>query len=302
MNKVVLIITSSIDETVDYIIEKYKKVSFFRLNVDFIGKYRFKINEYGWQITEDNRTITNKSVYSIYYRKPLLPKINEYSQEYAFVAQKDIVAFINGLADSFGGRVLSRPYLLRKAENKVFQLIVAQEFNFKLPGSIITNNISDLENFFNAKSIIKPISIGKVTFANKCNLHTTAILKKYDSDICVTPVYVQKYINKKYEVRITIIDNSCFAVAIKSVNKVDWRISVLENEYWQIECPESIELQCHNILKKNNLIFGAFDFIVDPDDNWLFLEFNPNGQWLWLEKILGVNISGNIVKYLSGTR
>ena len=94
--------------------------------MDFIGKYRFKINEYGWQITEDNRTITNKSVYSIYYRKPLLPKINEYSQEYAFVAQKDIVVFINGLADSFGGRVLSRPYLLRKAENKVFQLIVAQ--------------------------------------------------------------------------------------------------------------------------------------------------------------------------------
>ena len=302
MNKVVLIITSSIDETVDYIIEKYKNVSFFRLNVDFIGKYRFKINEYGWQITEDNRTITNKSVYSIYYRKPLLPNINEYSQEYAFVAQKDIVAFINGLADSFGGRVLSRPYLLRKAENKVFQLIVAQEFNFKLPGSIITNNISDLEIFFNAKSIIKPISIGKVKFASKCNLHTTAILKKYDCDICVTPVYVQKYINKKYEVRITIIDNSCFAVAIKSVNKVDWRISVLENEYWQIECPESIELQCHNILKKNNLIFGAFDFIVDPNDNWFFLEFNPNGQWLWLEKILGVNISGNIIKYLSGIR
>lgn len=172
------------------------------------------------------------------------------SKEYAFVAQKDIVAFINGLADTFGGRVLLRPYLIRKAENKVFQLIVAQEFNFKLSGSIITNNISDLENFFNAKSIIKPISIGKVTFANKCNLHTTAILKKYDSDICVTPVYVQKYINKKYEVRITIIDNYCFAVAIKSVNKVDWRISVLENEYWQIECPESIELQCHNILKK----------------------------------------------------
>ena len=60
--------------------------------------------------------------------------------------------------------------------------------------------------------------------------------------------------------------------------------------------------QCHNILKKNNLIFGAFDFIFDPDDNWFFLEFNPNGQWLWLEKILGVNISGNIIKYLSGIR
>ena len=47
-----------------------------------------------------------------------------------------------------------------------------------------------------------------------------------------------------------------------------------------------------------SLNFGAFDFIVTPDDEWIFLEINPNGQWLWLEQKLGINISKKIVEYL----
>ena len=32
----------------------------------------------------------------------------------------------------------------------------------------------------------------------------------------------------------------------------------------------------------------------------IFLEVNPNGQWQWLEKILNLNISGEIINYLIG--
>lgn len=47
------------------------------------------------------------------------------------------------------------------------------------------------------------------------------------------------------------------------------------------------------------LKFGAFDFIVDKDGSWIFLEINPNGQWLWLENKLDLNISSSILKVLS---
>lgn len=47
-----------------------------------------------------------------------------------------------------------------------------------------------------------------------------------------------------------------------------------------------------------NLMFGAFDFIVTPRNEWVFLEVNPNGQWLWLERSLNLNISQKIVEYL----
>mgnify|MGYP000623536185 CR=1 FL=1 len=46
------------------------------------------------------------------------------------------------------------------------------------------------------------------------------------------------------------------------------------------------------------LEFGALDFVVDGDGNYLFLEVNPNGQWLWLEDFLGFPISERIAEWL----
>ena len=56
---------------------------------------------------------------------------------------------------------------------------------------------------------------------------------------------------------------------------------------------------CINMLNEFRLNFGAFDFIVDERGKWIFLEVNPNGQWLWLEKILDLSISYRIVDYLN---
>ena len=35
------------------------------------------------------------------------------------------------------------------------------------------------------------------------------------------------------------------------------------------------------------LVYGAFDFIRTPDDDLVFLEVNPTGEWAWLEDQLG---------------
>ena len=47
-------------------------------------------------------------------------------------------------------------------------------------------------------------------------------------------------------------------------------------------------------------IYGSviIDFIVDESGKWIFLEVNPNGQWLWLEQILQIDISKYIVNFL----
>ncbi len=47
-----------------------------------------------------------------------------------------------------------------------------------------------------------------------------------------------------------------------------------------------------------NIEFGAFDFIVTKSNVWVFLEINPNGQWLWLEQKLNLSISDEILKLL----
>jgi glutathione synthase/RimK-type ligase-like ATP-grasp enzyme len=47
------------------------------------------------------------------------------------------------------------------------------------------------------------------------------------------------------------------------------------------------------------LTFGALDLIRTPDGRYVFLEVNPNGQWLWLEDRLDFPISRRIADWLT---
>ena len=63
--------------------------------------------------------------------------------------------------------------------------------------------------------------------------------------------------------------------------------------------PESIAGKCTAFLRRMGLSFGCFDFIVTPSGEYVFLECNPNGQWLWVELETGLPISQAIAEFLS---
>jgi hypothetical protein len=52
------------------------------------------------------------------------------------------------------------------------------------------------------------------------------------------------------------------------------------------------------MIKKNGLHFGEFDIIKNQNGEYVFLELNPNGQWLWLELKSGYPLSQDIGHYL----
>jgi hypothetical protein len=39
------------------------------------------------------------------------------------------------------------------------------------------------------------------------------------------------------------------------------------------------------------------DLIISKDKNVYFLDLNPNGQWAWIDEILGLGIPKAIEKY-----
>lgn len=116
--------------------------------------------------------------------------------------------------------------------------------------------------------------------------------------ISLTPIYLQEYIPKQFEVRVTIVGRKMYPIRIDTENKVDWRADYQNHRYTQITCPDDIIVKCYKLMDDFNLVFGAFDFIVTPELKWIFLEINPNGQWLWLEQSLKLDISQKIVEYL----
>lgn len=296
----VLVITSTIDKTIDYIEEKYRDIiNICRLNVDEFYKYDIKIglSEY-WVIEHEKWKLSKCDTKSIYYRKPMLPKLDEFEPCYRNMICRDIIAVINGIVDDFDGKVLTKPYILRKTENKIYQLLYANKHNLLMPESFIGNSIEGANELLEYRSIIKPITTGKILDGQIKELYNTNYCNEIVEDISLMPIYLQRYIDKKYEVRVTFIDDNFFAVKILTEEKLDWRKDYGKISYSVIECPKDIVDKCKKILEDFELKFGAFDFIVNHNDEWVFLEVNPNGQWQWLEVATGIPISKYIIDYL----
>lgn len=302
----VLIITSSYDLTVDYFIEKFKgNAEFFRFNMDLFHDYLVEINDMqGWSINCEHWKLEQNHTDSIYYRKPSFPDMSEFEPKFHRMIQKDLITLTQGIVEMFDGRCLSKPSILSLAENKVYQLSIANEIGFIIPRTLISNSSYASYTFCTETNcIVKPLSTGKIYAQGKVGIIQTNMVNedyKFDGlEIC--PSYFQEFISKDYEVRVTIIDNKAFPVKIISNEKVDWRKLESNNSYTKIELPEEVQAKCFKMLDKLGLKFGAFDFIVNSG-KYYFLEVNPNGQWYWLEEALNLEISSCIFDYLVGSQ
>ena len=115
----------------------------------------------------------------------------------------------------------------------------------------------------------------------------------------------QEYIPKKTEFRVTIIGNKIHSAEIhsqqSSKTKYDWRNydDFSKTPYIKSELPNEISTKLFKTMKKFNLNFGACDLIKTPEDEFVFLEINPNGRWWWIQELTGMNIASDIAKYLA---
>jgi len=132
LNKI-LIVTSSYDLTVDYIIEKYgEEHNFFRMNTDKLSEYEVCVHNYNdfWEIKDKYGEIQSNKLKAVYYRKPVLPDLGAYEPHYHNLMAKEILTLIEGIVESCDRRCLSKPSVLKRADNKILQLKLAKEVGF----------------------------------------------------------------------------------------------------------------------------------------------------------------------------
>lgn len=225
--------------------------------------------------------------------------IYEFEKEYIEYSYKEIYSQVEGIVESHIATVIEKPSKLRLANNKIYQIQLAKNIGFKTPQSLITNDREVVLKYSKrTRWIIKPISAGAIKRKNDTVFLQTELLKENDElhDLSYCPSYFQEYIAKDYEVRLTVVGNKFYSVRIDSPNQIDWRKST-KNRYSLIAIPVDIKEMCNALMNKLDLTFGAFDFIVKNND-YYFLEVNPNGQWQWLEQILKLDISKSILSEL----
>ncbi|WP_415860732.1 MvdC/MvdD family ATP grasp protein [Vibrio metschnikovii] len=303
-NKKILIVTSSYDKTCSYLIKKFSQLTFFRLDLDRFSDYHITFSANGFKIKDSNHYIDSGSCASIYFRKPSMEKLDGvFESHYHSYIHKETYVFVEGIVESFSGTVLTKPSVMRRANNKVLQASLAAQTGFHLPDFAITNDVSLLKHFSDCTGIIKPVAIGEITSrSSKEFVQTNLIDPAFETNnFEFSPVYLQNFIEKDFEVRVTVVDGQFFPVKIRSENNIDWRKPHNKVSYEACSIPSTIRSNCLTFMKLCNMKFGCFDFIV-KGDVWYFLEMNANGQWAWLEFETGLNISGAIVGYLTKNR
>jgi glutathione synthase/RimK-type ligase-like ATP-grasp enzyme len=112
----------------------------------------------------------------------------------------------------------------------------------------------------------------------------------------------QHWVPKSFEARVVVVGSRCFAAGIyasSSSARVDWRTDYSALRYERVEPPPSVADGVVQYCTALGLVYGAFDFVVRPDGEWVFLECNPGGQYGWLERHVDLPITDALADLLT---
>ena len=249
---------------------------------------------------------------SVWYRRVRVPSIPDGMDGgvYDFCLRETRSALIGGLL-GHQTRWMSHPAAIWEAEFKPYQLLVATELGLSVPKTLISNKEESVRAFCTslAEVVAKPVRSGHVTRDGVESAVFTTKLGKDDlddlADTQLSPTIYQELIPKKYDIRVTIVGSRIFAAAIDSQSDpsacIDWRKTANPKlPHFRIDLPPSLTAKLLDLMSRLSLTYGAIDLVLTPDGRYIFLEVNPNGQWLWLDDMLSLGISRAVAEWLSG--
>lgn len=319
-----LLLFSSINERFTSLIEKHlgEDCLFkFNLDADSLKETFVSIREMDMVITQQEKTIHLSDISGVWIKRQSVLITSEEEQTFCGFEDycnykiwkdewnsiiKQIIVHLKFLGVPFFDEADS----ILNAEKKLLQLDVARAVGFLTPSTIVSNRKSDIQNFLshhNNDGILKLST--QPTFNKQKNVYFIYANKVSASDFMDldntinSPIVVQNYINKQYEVRYTFVNGEHFVCKIESQlsdkSKVDFRrYDFAKTPYLAIDAPENITQKVTLFMQKLNLNYGALDFIVDSCNNWYFLEVNPVGQYGWIEHLTGLQITSSILQFL----
>lgn len=320
-----LVVTNKSDLACDYLILRLKErgIRFLRLNTEDFGRaFQIDISFDGspeCRLTfEGGQVLRGEEITGVYFRQPRAPAAPDGTadSDRQFV-QREINETLRGLWRLIDGRKwLNHPRDLWLASNKLEQLAIAGRLGFRIPETCVTTSAARVRAFSDehgGRIICKAVKNG---FSHDDDMVTLAITRRVErafvddlDSYAAVPMIYQREIIKAYDVRVTLIGDQLFPVAIHSQEReeteVDWRlwdVGDFDLRHEQMELPQDVAAYCRAIAKHFNLGFAAIDLVRGIDGLFYFLEVNPNGQWAWIEQKTGYSIRDAIIDRLTDMR
>lgn len=309
----ILIITNERDLTTDFVIRELKRRGrdHFRLNTNAIADMSFVLDPTTMSllVSSQERRVQLDQVRAAYFRRPELADLNKLNHlgQRAY-ASTEWSALLKSLYLLIGSRWFSHPRDILIAEDKPSQMYLAKRLGFNVPDTVITNDLDAARTLFakgpvvgkpHRQAVVEIEGVEHVMFTSRID----ALMEEDRESLQYAPVIFQRLIPKQFDIRVTVVGERVFPVAIHSQeyeeSTLDWRRGANPKiKHEVINLPDDIQSACTELVRQQKLRFGAIDLVLGEDGKFWFLECNPNGQWAWIENRTGLPIAAAIVDEL----
>jgi len=317
MPDTVLIVTNDHDEHADAVIQELNRrdVPVFRFHPeDFPHACSVSLEIDGARIRGElsnaDHRVTFDDICAAWYRRSrnlYMGPVSRTSEKLDDYVKAQSTATVVALCAGLDTLWVSHPFRLRRGEVKALQLAEASRAGLKIPQTLISNDPARATAFVEAlgetECAIKPLMAIGVTDEQGYRLPLTTTLPAGHSlaSLALAPTMLQPYVEKAFELRCVVIGERIFCAKLDSQadekSRIDWRGGDPAHELFTL--PDHVEASIHRLLAGFELNFASLDMIVTPDGEFVFLELNPNGQWLWLEHELGLPLVATMADLLT---
>lgn len=228
---------------------------------------------------------------AIWWRRPQQPLVDPaiHRDTHRMFAANEVQEALSGLWHALDVFWVNDPARDHVAHRKVGQLRVAQEVGLRLPDTLITNNPDRARRFIDRRGYTQVIY--KAFSALPEEWRETRLLRPEElallDNVRYAPVIFQEYVEAVYDLRVTVVGEQVFAAAIHSQETsypVDFRMDMANARVEAVDLPEEVCDKLLALMARMGLVYGAIDLRLRPDGEYVFLEINPAGQFLFIEQ------------------
>ena len=202
------------------------------------------------------------------------------------------------------------------ARQKPYQLRCAIRAGLPVPDTLVSNDPAEIRAFLRehggvvAHKLLETASWISKDEEQVFAAHTVPITAEQlpeDAVVRLCPGIFQPFLPKRFEVRVACLGDFLVALRINSQTDdraaADWRAGQFNIEMEPYTLPQEVAEGCRRLLEDLDLVYGAIDFVVTPEGEHVFLEVNPQGQFLFLEDRAGLPLLDMFSEFLvAGTR
>lgn len=256
-------------------------------------------DEHGrWELRSPEFLLGPQTPTTICVRQPgtpvLPPGVDQSDQHFALrECQYFLSGFMRSIGrDSFWVNPLAS---ITRSNLKLEQLRAASGSGLRIPRSLLSNHPEHIRDFIRSATagviyksfypVTWHLTDGvAILFSSPLELENLPD----DAILSATPGIFQEQVPKAFELRVTAIGKQLFAAKLDSQGvataRIDWRAADVPVSIEPFKLPPRVVSACLRIMAALDIVFGCFDLIVTPEGEYVFLEVNEAGAFLWLER------------------